>query len=256
MRTDKTTAVEYAAGLPPNVAALLQADAKGEVDLMEAARAFARYAREHGSEIDLAVAGVLIRRAWRALAEESAAVRARWAPKEVETQEEPTPEDPWLTILETLAGEVDPGVMVGARIQRASPEEVRGFLIGEPLRSAPRAGRRVSLGELVRALEAAREEAAARARGAEVRRATVAARRQRSRAAVVEEDPMADVARVRAALPRGGHVVRLGELASSGAPVDRVAAMQAVLHLAKAGECVVWQEDFPVGPVYVRRVSS
>lgn len=238
-------------GVPPSALALLRARSGASVP--ELLRELADLARAEGGEVDLVAAGILARRAWEALREETAAalVRAQGpAPP-------PPAADPWDAFLASPWAQ-------GIDATRIATRELSTRSVLEaPTRraSVPVAPRLATLDDLAAALREAYAEAHAtmtheRARR-ERRDARRAARSEAARASVAhEDDTAADMQRVLAALPADGSPVPLRAIAASSAPLDRVSALIGALHLARAGRVRVVQNEFPSGSVMVARAPS
>lgn len=235
--------------LPPAARALLMLGPDASVDVMEFARAYGAYAREHGTDADMATAGIVILRAWMILNRESRAILDREQP--IEPAAPPQDADPFAEMVAALEPHVlDEGLAFTERVLGARGADVRDMLIGAPLRPpSDRAGRRATAAELVELLAEAQAEAVERAAAAEARRARVRERRARTGGAIVVEDLQRDMADLLARLPAAP--VSLRALAATRS--DMVSVLVAALHLHQRGEVRVWQDEFPMGPVMVAR---
>lgn len=234
-----------AAALPPELAALAKPDAAGLVDLPAFIDAFAAWAHVTGREVDLVAAGILLARAWEALRVQYDELVEKWAPSSVEAASEAFADDPWVA-LEEWADSIDPDAR---RILEASPAGMASF------RPPPRhggLGRKVTLMELVEALEEARVEAQRRVDERTARDEARLARAREPAAAVVPEDSGADVRALRSRLPKDVAVVELASLRWEGGPTGVVAALAAALQLARAGD-ILLEQEFPWGSIFVRR---
>ena len=229
---------------------LLRPGADGRVDVVEYARALQAYARETQRPADLVVAGQLARLAWETLRAESDALleRATDAPGAATAPAD----DPWDAF---LASEWALDVQGRDRVAEALLDAQEPFLRPALRRPAsPPLPRRVTLAELLDVLQDAQRDAEAHvaaARDAAARRARARDRRDAAPAAVLDDDPAAELQRIRSALSAAGGRATLRELAAARTADALVAAMMAVLELARRGEVRVEQEAFPVGRVWV-----
>lgn len=221
------------------------------MDLREATEALLQYARRHGRDMEFAIAGMLVKRAWGVLANETILVLDAARAAAPPTQP-PDPTDPWTMLEDNLLETYAVGDPFTTIVTRGDAGQARGILTGNPLHPPPRSGRRVTLMELVQALEDARKDAERRERALAARRAS--RNPPGVERSIVEEDEQADIARVLTALPTTGRV-DLRTLARTRSRADLVGALKAVLHLRGRGVVHVDQEDFPYGPVLVARIA-
>jgi segregation and condensation protein A len=201
---------------------------------------------KEGAQIDLITAGKLLHMAWSILRLQSDKLREAAEPP-------PPPPEPealgWDDIdMSALAD--DPNAAFNAVVEHARPDD----LLDEKVRH--KGDRKVTLMELVSALEEARREADLRhavvtARELEkTKRAK--ARQGRAEGAAHKDDQEEDIREV---------WERIAGL--NGAPIpitsiqersreDMVKTLVSVLFLAKAQRIKLWQEDFPYGMIYVQ----
>lgn len=203
-----------------------------------------------GAQIDLITAGKLLHMAWSILRLQSDKLRQAAEPP-------PPPPEPetidWGDIDLSVLAE-DPNAAFNEVVARADPDD----LLDEKVRH--KGDRRVTLMELVSALEDARREADLRqqlvaARETEKSR-RAKARQGRAEGAAHKEDQEEDIREVWERI-----------LGQNGAPIpitsiqertrdDMVKTLVSVLFLAKAQKIKLWQEDFPYGMIYVQNPSA
>lgn len=222
------------------------------VDLGPFARALKEWASKTNDGTMLVTAGILIAWAAEVLKHESADVLAKWM---TATPVEPAVDDPLAQAAEILED---------AYGERAYTEAVLSGKV-QPLERVGRkhvVGRRVSLIELLQALSEARVAAVQRLsdqeQRAEARAAARAKRKERAQGSMHEDDLHKDLQEFLDKLPKDGALVALRELATTREA--HVSAIRAVCHLGHymhaGGRVVIAQDDFPFGPVYVRRAIA
>lgn len=200
---------------------------------------------EKGAPIDLITAGKLLHMAWSILRMQSDQLRVAAEPP-------PAPEPElvgWDDIDLSVLGD-DPDAAFAQVVDAAAPSD----LLDEKVRH--KGDRRVTLMELVSALEDARREADARAllvaarEGEKHRRA--AARKGRAEGAAHREDQEEDIREVWERIVRENGapipITSIQERSREGL----VKTLVSVLFLAKAQRIKLWQEDFPYGMIYVQ----
>lgn len=198
-------------------------------------------------EIDLITAGRLLVMAWTILKLQSEDAKARAEPPPAPS--EPDPVDPWFGV------------------EAEDPEEAdhrftHGVIEGEaPLDEKIRhhGDRKVTLFELVEALEEARVEAELRAQLNVARESARADRRARRDGSVEgrvhKEDQERDVAEVwERILGQNGHPIPLTDLQGKTRE-DLVTTLVSVLFLARENKVKLWQDDFPYGTIYVQNAE-
>lgn len=205
---------------------------------------------KEGAQIDLITAGKLLHMAWSILRLQSERLRESAEPP-------PPPPEPegfaWDDIDMSVLAE-DPNQAFNDVVERARPDD----LLDEKVRH--KGDRKVTLMELVSALEDARREADARSQlvaareGEKTRRAK--ARQGRAEGAAHKEDQEEDIREVWERI-----------LGQNGAPIPitsiqertrdgLVKTLVSVLFLAKAQRIKLWQEDFPYGMIYVQNPGA
>ena len=204
---------------------------------------------KQGEAIDLLTAGKLLHMAWSILRMQSDKLR-----QAAEPPPEPEPQDlGWddLPSMDDLPSDVD-----AAYNQRvlAGEEEI----LDEKVRH--KGDRKVTLMELVEALEEARREADLRAQIVAARESEKALRKARTRGraegAAHKEDQEEDIREVWERI-----------LGMNGAPIpitsiqertrdDMVKTFVSVLFLARENRIRLWQEDFPYGMIYVQNPGA
>ncbi|HET6404828.1 MAG TPA: hypothetical protein VFH78_09285 [Candidatus Thermoplasmatota archaeon] len=203
-----------------------------------------------GAEIDLITAGKLLHMAWSILRLQSDKLRQAAEPP-------PPPPEPetldWGDIDLSVLSE-DPNEAFNEVVAQARPDDI----LDEKVRH--KGDRKVTLMELVTALEDARREADLRqqlvaARETEKTRRAVA-RQGRASGAAHKEDQEEDIREVWERI-----------LGQNGAPIpitsiqertrdDMVKTLVSVLFLAKAQKIRLWQENFPYGMIYIQNPAA
>lgn len=199
------------------------------------------------AEIDLATAGRIVVMAWTILRMQSDALRVKSEPPPPEVEEAPgwddlpayVHDDPDFVYTQTVVG---------------APEAP----IDEKIRH--KGDRKVTLLELVEALEAARREAEARAEIVALRDAEKARRATASEGLVEgqvhKEDQEREVEEVWERILRlNGHPIPLDDIHSTSRE-DLVKALVSVLFLARANRVRLWQDNFPYGTIFVQNLAK
>lgn len=218
------------------------------IDLVQFTGVYMERVKER-PEIDLITAGRLLLMAWQILRLQSDRLRAAAEPP---PEPEPEPFDPWMDI-DTTWAEEDP--------DRAYTEMVIGAEsapIDEKIRH--KGDRKVTLMELVEALEEAKREADLRTLIVEKREAEksarATARRGRVEGAAHQEDQDADNAEVwERILGKNGAPIPITSIQEKSKD-DMVKTLVSVLFLARQNKIRVWQEDFPFGMIYVQNPEA
>lgn len=206
-----------------------------------------------GEKIDLLTAGKLLHMAWSILRLQSDKLREAAEPPPPEP--EPEPEWGWddLPDLADLPSDVDQAynerVLGAPRDQSILDEKVRH-----------KGDRKVTLMELVEALEEARREADLRAELVEKREAEKQLRRStgrgRAQNAAHREDQDADIAEVwERILGKNGVPIPITDIQERTRD-DMVKTLVSVLFLARAQRIKLWQENFPYGMIYVQNPDA
>lgn len=203
-----------------------------------------------GAQIDLITAGKLLHMAWSILRMQSDRLREAAEPPPPPPEPEPFGWDD----IDMSALSDDPNAAFNEVVQQSRPDD----LLDEKVRH--NGDRKVTLMELVSALEDARREADLRQQlvsareGEKARRAV--ARQGRAEGAAHKEDQEEDIREVWERI-----------LGQNGAPIpitsiqertrdDMVKTLVSVLFLAKAQRIKLWQEDFPYGMIYVQNPAA
>lgn len=205
---------------------------------------------KQGQQIDLLTAGKLLHMAWSILRMQSQHLRERAEP--------PPPPEPaelgWddLPSLDELPSDVD--AAYNDRVFASNPDD----LLDEKIRH--KGDRKVTLMELVSALEEARREAELRTALVESREALKTQRRASSRSraegAAHKEDQDADIREVwERILGRNGVPIPITDLQEKTRE-DVVKTLVSVLFLAREQKIRVWQEDFPYGMIFIQNPSA
>ncbi|MFA5862848.1 MAG: hypothetical protein WDA16_14240 [Candidatus Thermoplasmatota archaeon] len=199
-----------------------------------------------GTDIDLITAGKLLHMAWSILKMQSEALRARAEP--------PPPPEPDLQ-WEDISLEVvdDPDAAFTDRVLQPgdAPIDEKVFHKGD---------RKVTLMELVDALEEARHEAEMR-REITLRRdadkAIRSAKRQgRADAAAHKDDQEGDIAEVwDRILGKNGVPIPIIDIQTKTKD-DMVKTLLSVLFLARADKIRLWQDDFPFGMIFIQNPQA
>lgn len=203
-----------------------------------------------GAEIDLITAGKLLHMAWSILRMQSEKLRQAAEPPPLpEPEEVPGWDD--LPSLDELPSDLD-----AAYNQRVLTNQ--DDILDEKIRH--KGDRKVTLMELVEALESARREADFRAQIVEKREKEKATRkavgRGKAENAAHKEDQEEDMREVWERI-----------LGLNGAPIpivdiqertrdDMVKTLVSVLFLAKQNRIKIWQENFPYGMIYIQNPSA
>jgi segregation and condensation protein A len=201
-----------------------------------------------GAQIDLITAGKLLHMAWSILRLQSEKLRLSAEPPVVV---EPEPADPWGDIDASWA-EDDPDRAYNERIIQG--EDV----LDEKVRH--KGDRKVTLMELVEALEEARREADLRATIVEKREAEKAhrsaLRRGRAEGAAHKEDPESDIREVwERILGQNGVPIPITSIQERSKD-DMVRTLVSILFLARENKIRIWQENFPYGMIYVQNPNA
>lgn len=201
-----------------------------------------------GAQIDLITAGKLLHMAWSILRLQSEKLRLSAEPPVVL---EPEPSDPWGDIDASWAEE-DPDRAYNERILQG--EDV----LDEKVRH--KGDRKVTLMELVEALEEARREADLRATIVEKRESEKAhrsaLRRGKAEGAAHKEDPESDIREVwERILGQNGVPIPLTSI-QEPTKDDMVRTLVSILFLARENKIRIWQENFPYGMIYVQNPSA
>ncbi|MEA3199910.1 MAG: segregation and condensation protein [Thermoplasmata archaeon] len=219
------------------------------IDLVKFTGLYMARVRE-GAQIDLLTAGKLLHMAWSILRMQSEHLRERAEPP----PPPPEPEMGWddITDLSELPSDVD--AAYNQRVLGADPDD----LLDEKVRH--KGDRKVTLMELVSALEEARREAELRTAMAESREALKtqrrAAGRGRAQNAAHKEDQDADIKEVwERILGRNGIPIPITDIQAKSRE-DVVKTLVSVLFLAREQKIRVWQEDFPYGMIFIQNPSA
>ena len=202
-----------------------------------------------GAEIDLITAGKLLHMAWSILRLQSEKLRQSAEPPVVV---EPEPEDPWADIDASWA-EDDPDRAYNERILQGQED-----VLDEKVRH--KGDRKVTLMELVEALEEARREADLRATIVEKREAEKAhrsaVRRGKAEGAAHKEDPESDIREVwERILGKNGVPIPITSI-QERTKDDMVRTLVSILFLARENKIRIWQENFPYGMIYVQNPNA
>jgi segregation and condensation protein A len=202
-----------------------------------------------GAQIDLITAGKLLHMAWSILRLQSEKLRLSAEPPVVI---EPEPSDPWAEIDATWA-EDDPDRAYNERILQGTED-----VLDEKVRH--KGDRKVTLMELVEALEEARREADLRATIVEKREAEKAhrsaLRRGRAEGAAHKEDPESDIREVwERILGQNGVPIPITSI-QERTKDDMVRTLVSILFLARENKIRIWQENFPYGMIYVQNPGA
>jgi segregation and condensation protein A len=203
-----------------------------------------------GAQIDLITAGKLLHMAWSILRLQSEHLRERAEP--------PAPPEPvelgWddLPSLDELPSDVD--AAYNQRVLGGAPDD----LLDEKIRH--KGDRKVTLMELVSALEEARREAELRASLVETREALKSQRRAagrgRAEGAAHRDDQDADIREVWERITgRNGIPIPITEIQEKTRE-DVVKTLVSVLFLAREQKIRLWQEDFPYGMIFIQNPSA
>ena len=217
-----------------------------DIDLARFAALYLEQVRQR-PEIDLITAGRLLVMAWTILKLQSEEAKARAEPPP--PPPEPEPVDEWFGV-EAATGEEADYMFTHGVIEGEAP-------LDEKIRH--HGDRKVTLFELVEALEDARREAELRATLAVEREAARALRKEKAGGSVQgrvhKEDQERDVAEVwERILGRNGHPIPITDL--QGRTRDElVKTFVSVLFLARQNRVKLWQDDFPYGPIYVQNAE-
>jgi segregation and condensation protein A len=205
---------------------------------------------KEGAQIDLITAGKLLHMAWSILRLQSEHLRERAEP--------PPPPEPvelgWddITPLDELPSDVD--AAYNQSVFGSDPND----LLDEKIRH--KGDRKVTLMELVSALEEARREAEVRAAMVESREALKTQRRAAGRGkaegAAHKEDQDADIREVWERITgRNGIPIPITEIQDKTRE-DLVKTLVSVLFLAREQKIRLWQEDFPYGMIFIQNPSA
>lgn len=216
-----------------------------DIDLVKFSRLYLEKVKAR-PEIDLLTAGRLLVMAWTILKMQSEDLRAKSEPP-APAEESVAWED--LPDASFLAEEVD-FAYTHAVVDGNVP-------LDEKLRH--KGDRKVTLMELVEALEQARAEAELRIKLMGDKEAERLRRRllrdERVGSQVHKEDQEAEIAEVWGRIASlNGHPIALDEIHDNRRE-DLVKALVSVLFLARANRVKLWQEDFPYGTIYVQNVN-
>jgi segregation and condensation protein A len=203
-----------------------------------------------GAKIDLITAGKLLHMAWSILRMQSEHLRERAEPPPAPEPEELGWDD--ITPLEDLPSDVD--AAYNQSVFGSDPHD----LLDEKIRH--KGDRKVTLMELVSALEEARREADLRTAMVETREALKtqrrAAGRGRAEGAAHKEDQDADIREVwERILGRNGIPIPITEIQDKTRD-DVVKTLVSVLFLAREQKIRLWQEDFPYGMIFIQNPSA
>lgn len=204
---------------------------------------------KQGAQIDLLTAGKLLHMAWSILRMQSEKLRESAEPPLLP---EPEPVDPWAGI---DAGWADdhPDQAYNELVLRREDD-----ILDEKVRH--KGDRKVTLMELVEALEEARREADMRASIVEKREADKAtralARRGKAENAAHKEDPESDIREVwERILGLNGAPIPITSIQEKSRE-DMVKTLVSVLFLAREQKIRIWQENFPYGMIYIQNPSA
>jgi segregation and condensation protein A len=198
--------------------------------------------------VDLITAGRLLVMAWTILRMQSDKARLRAEPPPPPPP--PEPEDPWFGVEAATEEDADYAFTHGV-IEGTAPLDEKVRHHGD---------RKVTLFELVEALEEARLEAEVRIQLNADREAARVARRIKAGGSVHgqvhKEDQERDVAEVwERILGRNGHPIPLDDLHAKNRD-DLVKTFVSVLFLARQNRLKIWQENFPYGTIYVQNAEK
>jgi segregation and condensation protein A len=204
---------------------------------------------KQGAQIDLITAGKLLHMAWSILRMQSDQLRLAAEPP----PPPPEAEFGWDDIDMSVLSE-DPNQAFNDVVSMSRPDD----LLDEKVRH--KGDRKVTLMELVSALEDARREADLRATVVAARETEknrrAKARQGRAEGAAHKEDQEEDIREVWERI-----------LGQNGAPIpitsiqertrdDMMRTLVSVLFLAKAQKIKLWQEDFPYGMIYIQNPGA
>ena len=203
-----------------------------------------------GEQIDLITAGKLLHMAWSILRMQSEKLRESAEPPVLP---DPEPVDPWADI-DTTWAEEDPDQAYNERVLQANPDDV----LDEKVRH--KGDRKVTLMELVEALEEARREADLRAQLVEKRETEKAhrsaLRRGKAENAAHKEDPESDIREVwERILGQNGLPIPITSIQERSRD-DMVKTLVSILFLARANKIRIWQDNFPYGMIYVQNPNA
>ena len=217
------------------------------IDLVRFTALYTERVKE-GGEVDLITAGKLLHMAWSILKLQSEKVRLAAEPP----PPPPEPELGWddLPSMDDVPDDVD--VAYTQRVTEGDP------ILDEKVRH--KGDRKVTLMELVGALEEARREADLRKAIAEAREHEKASRRavgqRRADNAAHKDDQEGDIAEVwERILGRNGVPIPITDI-HGRQKEDVVKTLVSVLFLARANRIRLWQENFPYGMIYVQNPSA
>ncbi|MHB8584832.1 MAG: segregation/condensation protein A [Thermoplasmatota archaeon] len=198
-------------------------------------------------EIDLVTAGRILVMAWTILRLQSDNLRAKSEPPA------PIEEEPWDAPPDMSFLIEDPDF-----VYTQSVVEAQQAPIDEKVRH--KGDRKVTLMELIEALEAARKEAEMRAEWAFLRDAEREKRKVAREGAVEghfhKEDQEREVAEIWERIVQlNGHPIPLDDV-HGRSRADLVKALVSVLFLARSNKVVLWQEDFPYGTIFIQNASK
>jgi len=200
-----------------------------------------------GTDIDLITAGKLLHMAWSILKLQSEKLRLAAEPPPPVVEEAPS----WDEIPLEPIDDPDAAFTERVNAERRAP-------IDEKIRH--KGDRKVTLLELVSALEEARREADLRAQIVEKRESDKAvrnaARRGKAEGAAHKEDPDADIREVwERILGRNGVPIPITEIQEKSRE-DVVKTLVSVLFLAREQKSRLWQENFPYGMIFIQNPSA
>lgn len=203
---------------------------------------------KEGTDLDLITAGKLLHMAWSILKLQSERVRSRAEPP---PPPEPEPELSWDDIPLDVVD--DPDAAFTDRVLQPGDAP-----IDEKVRH--KGDRKVTLMELVDALEEARREAELRQEILQKRDAEKALRsakrHSRADAAAHKDDQEGDIAEVwERILGRNGVPIPITDLHAKTRE-DMVKTLVSILFLAREQRIRVWQDDFPYGMIFVQNPSA
>ncbi|HEX2022308.1 MAG TPA: hypothetical protein VHH36_06310 [Candidatus Thermoplasmatota archaeon] len=205
---------------------------------------------QQGAQIDLLTAGKLLHMAWSILRMQSDRLR-----ESAEPPVPPEPETPGWEDLPDLADlPTDVDAAYNERVLAGAPADV----LDEKVRH--KGDRKVTLMELVEALEEARREADLRATLVEKREAEKRVRkalgRGRAENAAHKEDQEGEIAEVwDRILGRNGVPIPLTDLREPTRD-DLVKTLVSVLFLARENRIRLWQENFPYGTIWIQNPAA
>ena len=205
---------------------------------------------KQGARIDLITAGKLLHMAWSILRMQSEKLRQSAEPPPVPEPEELGWDD--LPSMDDLPSDVD--AAYNERVIQGEPEDV----LDEKVRH--KGDRKVTLMELVEALEEARREADLRAQLVEKRENEKAhrnaARRGKAEGAAHREDTEGDIREVwERILGQNGVPIPITSIQEKTRE-DMVKTLVSILFLARQNKIRIWQEDFPYGMIYVQNPDA